>query len=261
MDAGQGIATDQPPGDSIELLIDPLGVGLLRGVVATEADKIAIGQKVVNELGLPKVLNNLETREAMNAAAGEPNAAAPAKALAGDVPPPPPTPVGAVSEAASDELVIHPQPKLSRLERIKKAIERIPALEKETIRVSERQGVATIKADLPSAFEAMLIYRAVQKTPGVDQIVDQTQFPVPDDDHPNPLLAKGASEDVEPYLSHQVQRQLGEMAHVEGVRMNGGRLSVVVSLESPDDKDRVAAALRSMPLLRGFQVEPTFKSN
>jgi len=105
----------------------------------------------------------------------------------------------------------------------------------------------------------MLAYRSVEQTPGVRDIVDQLQFPVPDEDHPNPLRQKARPDDLEPYLTSQIRRHVGDAAHIERVRSRGDVLEIRGTIGSDDDLERVLAILRSMPLLRDFRLDPGFR--
>ena len=136
-----------------------------------------------------------------------------------------------------------------------------PALAGFSLRVTTREGVATLSGRVPSAYEAMLAYRATQQTPGVREVVDRLEFPIPDVDHPNPLREKGRPEDVEPYLLAQIRRQLGDLAHVDQVHVRGDALEVRGTVTRADDIPRVEAALRSTPVLRGFRLEPSFPTD
>ena len=80
------------------------------------------------------------------------------------------------------------------------------------ISVQSHGDVVTLGGQVPSAYEAMLAYRTVEQTPGVREITDQLQFQVPDENHPNPLRQKGRPEDLEPYLTSQIRRHVGELA-------------------------------------------------
>jgi osmotically-inducible protein OsmY len=143
-------------------------------------------------------------------------------------------------------------------ERLQKSIARRPALAGLPIRATLDQGVATISGKVPSIFEAMLAFRAVQKSPGVHEVVDRLQFAVPPPKGKNPLVDRGRPEDVEPYLLAQMQRQLGEIANVDRVRVHGDQLEVSGTVISDQEQARINAILRSMPALRGFQVAAEF---
>ncbi|MDE2508799.1 MAG: BON domain-containing protein, partial [Planctomycetota bacterium] len=114
---------------------------------------------------------------------------------------------------------------------------------------------------VPTVYEAMLAYRAVEQTPGVRTIHDKLEFAVPDDDHKSPLLAKGRPSDVESYAAAQIRRQFGDQAHVDRVRLSGGALEVEGTLARAEDAARIEAILRSMPVLRGFKLEPQFHAD
>jgi hypothetical protein len=126
------------------------------------------------------------------------------------------------------------------------------------IAVQSRGDVVTLTGKVPSAYEAMLVYRTVEQIPGVREIADQLKFQVPDENHPNPLRQKGRPEDLEPYLTSQIRRHVGELAHVDRVRVRGDILEIQGMLPDGEDPNRVQAILRSMPLLRDFRLEPVF---
>jgi hypothetical protein len=107
----------------------------------------------------------------------------------------------------------------------------------------------------------MLAFRTAQQTPGVRDVVDRLEFPVPDEDHPNPLVNKGRPQDIEPYLIAQMSRHLGELAHVDSVRARGNHLEIRGTLLDAADKDRVLAILRSIPVLHGFELDTTLTTD
>jgi hypothetical protein len=135
-----------------------------------------------------------------------------------------------------------------------KAIASRAGLANPTVKVKVRDGVASLSGKVPTIYEAMLVYRAVQRTPGVREIEDRLEFVVPDGSGPNPLADKGRPEDVEPYLEAQIRRQVGDLAHVDRVRISGDSLDLKGTLEREDDRPRFDAILRSMPILRGFRI-------
>ncbi len=146
--------------------------------------------------------------------------------------------------------------KLTR--RVAEALARRAPLAGLPISVHSHGDVVTLGGKVPSAYEAMLAYRTVEQTPGVREITDQLQFEVPDENHPNPLRQKGRPEDLEPYLTSQIRRHVGELAHVDRVRVRGDILEIQGTIPAGDDVNRLQAILRSMPLLRDFRLEPTF---
>ncbi len=191
-----------------------------------------------------------------------PTPAAPARADRTPEPPPP----GDVPAAPT-----HPQPAApiavvaldtQRLtQRVTEAIKRRPALASQPIQVRTTGDAVMLSGKVPSAYEAMLAYRAAQQTPGVRDVVDRLEFLVPDEDHPNPLIRKGRPEDLEPYLTAQMTRHLGELAHIDSVRARGDHLEVRGTLLDAADKDRVLAILRSIPVLHGFTIVPTLTAD
>jgi len=126
------------------------------------------------------------------------------------------------------------------------------------ISVQSRGDTVSLSGKVPSAYEAMLAYRAVEQTPGVREIADSLQFQLPDENHPNPLRQKGRPEDIEAYLLSQIRRHVSDLAHVDQIRIRGDLVEIRGSLARDDDRNRVAAILRSMPLLRDFRLESTF---
>ena len=124
--------------------------------------------------------------------------------------------------------------------------------------MQSRGDIVSLSGKVPSAYEAMLAYRAVEQTPGVREIADLLQFQLPDENHPNPLRQEGRPEDIEAYLLSQIRRHVGDLAHVDQIRIRGDLVEIRGSLARDDDRNRVAAILRSMPLLRDFRLESTF---
>lgn len=250
--------------NTVQMTLDANGVATLRGRVPTLAARVAIGQEVARVRGISQVVNLLDVG---------PPASGPADP---DTPPPPPTPA---RPAAPSNPSTPPPPRpglgaedLSPVDRaaapidvdplgrrVSEALARRPALrDAGTIQVSARDGVVTLTGRTPSAYEAMLAFRAAQQTPGVRDVVDRIEFPLPDVDQTNPLRAKARPDDLEPYLLSHVRRQLGDLAHVDQIRVRGETLEIHGTVARAGDTPRVEAALRSIPLLRGFRLESQF---
>jgi hypothetical protein len=124
------------------------------------------------------------------------------------------------------------------------------------VKVRSGDGSVTLTGRVPSAYEAMIVYRAAQQTPGVREVVDRLEFTVPDEDHPNPLLQKGRPEDLEPYLASQIRRHVGDVAHIDRIQAHGDVIDIRGTLGEGQDRDRLLAILRSIPVLHGFRLEP-----
>ncbi len=266
-------AANQPlPPNTIEAAIDPYGVATLRGVVPTDAARIEIGQRLARMPGINQVDNRLTIGPLAT-----PALVPPGRVLS-DNPPPPPTPSMARARPESNEpagqpIRVAPEPAnarsappdraLARADgasgRADRAIQDRPELAGQPVKVAVREGVASLSGSVPSVYEAMLAFRAVQQTPGVQAVVDTLKFVVPDGSTANPLLNKAKPSDVEPYLEAQVRRQVGDSAHVDRIRLEGDQLVIQGTLEKADDKERVEAILRSMPILRGFKILPEFR--
>ena len=112
----------------------------------------------------------------------------------------------------------------------------------------------TITGKVPTVYEAMVAFRAVQRTPGVREVEDHLEFVVPDGSGSNPLADKGRPEDVEPYLEAQIRRQVGDLAHLDRVRVQGNALDLRGTLGRDEDRTRFDAILNSMSILRGFRI-------
>lgn len=253
------------PADTIEMTLDPRGVAVLRGTVPTLEDRIAIGKKIAETPGVSEVVNLLNV--AKPESEPEPEAGAePEQPPPPPVPAEPPAPAAPGPPDAPDTSLDPSRPRAgsdaaatSLAGRVEQAIDRRPALDSTAIQVRERDGVVTLTGQVPSVYEAMLAFRAAQRTPGVREIVDRLAFAVPMDGRDNPLLNKGRPEDIEPYLTAQIQRQVGDSAHIDRVRLHGDLLEVDGILANEPARERVEAILRSLPTLRGFRIEPDLR--
>jgi hypothetical protein len=141
------------------------------------------------------------------------------------------------------------------------SLRRRPLLAAQPIQVRTSGDAILLSGKVPSAFEAMLAFRAAQQTPGVRDVVDHLEFLIPDEDHPNPLVRKGRPEDIEPYLTAQMTRHLGDLAHIDSVKAHGDHLEIRGTLLDAADKDRALAILRSIPVLHGFKLDTTLTAD
>jgi osmotically-inducible protein OsmY len=144
--------------------------------------------------------------------------------------------------------------------RVVGSLERRPVAAELAVKVRSADGVVTLSGQVPSAYEAMIAYRAAQQTPGVREIIDHLEFTVPDEDHSNPLVQKGRPEDIEPYLASQIRRHVGDLAHIDRVQARGDLLELRGTIQNAGDRERLLAILRSIPVLHGFRLEPEFKA-
>jgi hypothetical protein len=142
--------------------------------------------------------------------------------------------------------------------RVGRVMGRRPELDGARFRTVVERGVVTLDGPVPSAYEAMLAIQAARTTPGVRKVVDRLDFPLPqaDDGRDNPLLNRALTDQLEPYLEFQIGRQCDDLLALERVRVEGRVVRVLGAVRSPEDRVRVLAILRSMPLLRGFEVKP-----
>jgi hypothetical protein len=256
-----------PQSGAIEMTINPRGVAVLRGVVPTLADRIAIGQKLAQTPGVSEVINLLQvglpSSTEIVPAPPQP-APAPAPGLEpAPVPAPPAKPAapGVAPEAGAEAAAAPPAIVVDAGvlgDRISQAFARRPALAGLPIKVTVRDGIATLSGKVPTVYEAMLAFRVVEQTPGVRDVIDRLEFVVPDGGRQNPLIKQGRPEDVEPYLSAQIRRQIGDLAHLDRVRLLGDTLEIWGTLVNAEDRPRLEAILRSIAVLRGFRLEPHF---
>ena len=234
---------EAPPPGTIDMAIDAQGVATLRGSVPSLAERIALGQRIAQTSGVTEVVNLLNVQP--NAPAGP-----------SDDPPPPPVPAEAPKRmirlpAEATPINVDADP-IGR--RAARSVNSRSGLANLPIRVKVRDGLASVSGKVPTVYEAMLAYRAVQQTPGVREVDDRLEFAVPAESEPNPLVEKGRPEDVEPYLEAQVRRQVGDIAHVDRVRVQGNALDLRGTLGREADRGRFDAILRSMAILRGFRL-------
>jgi len=255
----------------VEVSVDVTGQVFLRGSVVSEQAARAIEEAARSVPGVTGVSSELTV--------------VPRRADA-EVPPPPPVPMldpaapeGRVSapagrapappSAASAVVPAHPKTAPSApfaldsqplTRQVVSGLERRPQASELPVKVRSSNGVVTLSGKVPSAYEAMLVYRAAQQTPGVREIVDRLEFTVPDEDHPNPLVRKGRPEDVEPYLASQIRLHVGDLAHIDRLQSRGDIIELKGTLQHAEDHERLLAILRSIPVLHGFRLEPEFKA-
>jgi hypothetical protein len=186
---------------------------------------------------------------------------------AGNPPPPPPPPrppvpmppaPGVPTTAAVASLLLRPG---SIESRINQALRRaLPADVADQVQVNMSGDVATLAGAVPSVYEAMLAFRAVETTPGVSSLVDRLRFPLPEPGGQNPLITRARPQDVEPYLKAQLERHLGDQAQVDQVRVQADLLQIEGAVPEANTRDRVLAIVRSLPILRGYRIDPNFRT-
>jgi osmotically-inducible protein OsmY len=142
--------------------------------------------------------------------------------------------------------------------RVVGSLERRPIAAELPVKVRSADGMVTLSGQVPTAYQAMIVYRAAQQTPGVREIIDRLEFAVPDEDHPNPLVQRGRPEDIEPYLASQIRRHVGDLAHIDRVQAHADMLELHGTIQNAADQERLQAILRSIPVLQGFRLETKF---
>jgi len=252
-----------PVKGQVEVTVDAAGQVFLRGVVASEEVRREIEEAARSVPGVTRVESQFQVQP---------------RRLEGDTPPPPtPQPVPGPSSpdrgpktATPAAVQTHPKPTATTpvaqdaeplTRRVVGAIEQRPGAADLAVKVRSNDGVVSLSGHVPTAYEAMIVYRTAQKTPGVRDIIDRLEFVVPDEDHPNPLLQKGRPEDLEPYLGSQVRRHVAELAHLDRIQVQGDLVELRGTLLHAEDQNRVLAILRSIPVLQGFRLEPVFAAN
>jgi|GEM_PF-2905550 len=141
--------------------------------------------------------------------------------------------------------------------RIVEMLRKRPSLTGLPIALESHGDTVTLSGKVPSVYEAMLMYRAVEQTPGVRRVDERLEYQPPDESHPNPLIEKGRPEELEPYLTTHIRRHLGDLAHIDPVVIEADTIQIRGRLLNADDKTRVEAILHSIPILRGFRLSPT----
>jgi hypothetical protein len=257
----------------LEITVDASGQVFLRGVVASAEVAREIEQTAWSVPGVTRVVTQFQVKP--RRAAEVSSAPPPPQPVTGpELPvqppppqPPPPAPAPAAAPASAPRPAKPSPIAVAALDsqrltnRVVEALRRRPAVAGLPIQVRSRGDTILLSGRVPTAYEAMIAYRAVQQTPGVHDVVDRLEFIVPDEDHPNPLVKKGRPEDIEPYLRAQIGRHVGELAHIDRVRTRGDLLEVRGTLLHAADQDRVLAILRSIPVLHGFRIDPIFTSD
>jgi hypothetical protein len=241
----------------VEMSIDPRGAAVLRGTVPSLADRIAIGQKIAQTPGVTEVVNLLQVAS-QTTAENVPPPPQPFAVVAGPAvgAPAAPAAAGPAPDAGAPAAIVVDGGALN--ERINQAFARRPALAGLPIRVTVRDGIATLSGKVPTVYEAMLAFRVVDQMPGIRSVIDQMEFVVPDGERQNPLIKQGRPEDVEPYVTAQIRRQVGDLAHIDRVRVLGDTIELSGTLVHAEDRPRLDATLRSIAVLRGFRLEPHF---
>ena len=269
------------PDGTVDMEVDNAGVATIRGGIPSEAEKIAVGQRIAGMPGVNQVVNLLTIKPSLaklNVVKAETpppfptpvepqtttdarpeTAPTPAPATA---PAPSLTPAPVISQPAIPTNVPQPAPPAidptsdnGMTDRASKALGDRAATLGSAVKVKVRDGVAYLSGKVASVYEAMLAYRTVQQLPGIRSVDDRLEFPVPDGSPgSNPLLERGRPDDVEPYLEAQLRRHVGNLAHIDRVRIQADTLDVRGTLSREEDRDRFDAILRSMPILRGFGV-------
>ncbi len=258
-----------PVKGQVEITVDASGQVFLRGVVTSEEAGREIEEAARSVPGVSRVESQFQVLPRHAAGENPPpregDPVEPRRAPAGD-PPPPPEPIIQPDDAkevpAPPPARTRPAPlgpstldKANLSRRVVSAITRRPVAAELPVTVRSNDGTVTLSGRVPTAFEAMIVYRAAQQTPGVHEVIDRLEFTVPDEDHPNPLLEKGRPEDLDPFLASQIRRHVGDLAHIDRIHAQGDIIDIHGTIGEAQDRERLLAILRSIPVLRGFRLE------
>jgi osmotically-inducible protein OsmY len=257
----------------VDVSVDVAGQVFLRGSVLSEEAAHEIIAAARSVPGVTRVESQLSV--------------VPRRADHADLPPPPPAPEPMVEpDAPAGDRLKPPVPDAARpnpavpapprgspapttpaaldsnelTERVVGTLRSRPVSADLAVKVRSTGATVTLSGKVPTAYEAMLVYRAAQQTPGVTDIVDVLEFAVPDENNPNPLVRLGQAGDVEPYLAAQIRRHVGELARLDRIRASGDLIELRGRLLEPGDHERLLATLRSIPVLHGFRLEPVFSA-
>ncbi len=277
---GPGPMELPPARGDLDITVDANGQVFLRGVVASEEVAREIVQTAWSVPGVSRVYTQLQVKPRPAGVANDPGPPPSPQPVAAvpdrEATPPNPTPETvreiqpAAAVPAQPPAAQPPRPHASALaaldggritRRVIEALRRRPKLADQPIQVRTSGDSILLSGKVPSAYEAMLAFRTAQQTPGVRDVVDRLEFSVPDEDHPNPLVSKGRPEDLEPYLTAQMSRHLGELAHIDGVKVRGNHLEIRGTLLEKSDRARALAILRSIPVLHGFELDATLTAD
>jgi BON domain len=259
-----------PVKGQVDVTVDAAGQVFLRGVVISEEAGREIAEAARSVPGVTRVETQFQVLprhaggENPPPRAGDP--VEPRRAPAGEPPPPPPaTPADDVLKSQPAKAPARTKPaatgpsgldKANLTRRVVTAISRRPLAAELPVTVrSTDEATVTLTGRVPTAYEAMIVYRAAQQTPGVRDVIDRLEFTVPDEDHPNPLVEKGRPEDLEPFLASQIRRHVGDLAHIDRIHAQGDIIDIRGTLAEGQDRERLLAILRSIPVLRGFRLE------
>ena len=259
-----------PVKGQVEVTVDASGQVFLRGVVTSEQAGREIEEAARSVPGVSRVESEFQVLPRHAGGENPPprlgDPVEPRRAPAGDAPPPPEPVVPrdeikdppAKGPARAKPALTGPSAldKANLSRRVVAAISRRPVAAELPVAVrSSDEGAVTLSGRVPTAYEAMIVYRATQQTPGVREVIDRLEFAVPDEDHPNPLVEKGRPEDLEPFLRSQITRHVGDLAHIDRIQAQGNIIDIRGTLGEGQDRERLLAILRSIPVLRGFRLE------
>lgn len=226
---------------TLDLDVDENGVATVSGTVANEAQADTIIKQIEKTPGVTRVVNQLSIGDG-------------AEALRRPIPPPPPPGLPAAEPRAAA-----PAAEAAPAGRIPAAPIK-PASSESTARVDIRDGVAYLDGRVASLVDAMEMHLSAGRTPGIRAVDDRLIVPLPNERTPNPLVDYANRGDVAAYLRAQIVKHVAGAAFIDDVALDGQRL--VIRGQAPDEasRSRALAVLRTMAVLRGFDVTPTLKT-
>jgi osmotically-inducible protein OsmY len=265
---------DLAPG-SIELTLDRAGYARLRGKVPSDAMREGLVARVRQQPGVVGVIDRLEVDPnapppQLGSALPPPRSAdprttvppppAPGLGVAPEPTPPaanppgPPVPFVPTSPRAAAN---PPQADLTSLaSRVRAAIEADPqASTVADLTVTTQPGGVRLTGRAADARGAIAAVQQAQTALGTGQSVDdRIEVAGPPAGQPNPL-AQLSTDLVEPYLATHLGRNLGPSIRLERLEASGSHLQILALAPDEPAARRAGAAIRSMPLLRGLDLE------
>lgn len=226
--------------ESLEMELDEAGVATVTGKVGSEEAKAAVIRELERTPGVQKVVDRIQVAPRPADGPGAPSEHDERQPV-----PAPPEPGDPLADDGSS-------PERAGAD----ATGRVAAAGGAAVQVVG--GVAYLSGRVSDVVEAMRRFCEAAATPGVRVVNDRLEFPLHDGRKANPLLAAEPRADVETYLAAQLRRHLGEAIALDAAKFEGDALIVRGSVADVSGISRALAVVRSMAILRGIEIEPSF---
>ncbi len=255
----------------------------VRGRVGSMEERIQIGEALITIKGVPKVINLLEVDPRLEGdpesstaprnnqtprqplplpvppndrtTAPEPDLDAPEPKLEAPEPPAAPEPIREPPVRARRKPVEPPLSPDAR--KIRQQLGDDDRLADLPIEVTSNDDRIELRGEVPSVVEAMWVYDLARREADATRIIDRLRFALPERGRRNPLRMEDPRS-VQPFLQQQIARHLDGTADLLSVTMRGDQLELRIHLFREGDEERVRAILRTIAVLRGFELDPIF---